>query len=504
MISAIYNSLSKRQLLHIMGVVLPVFFAMGVSYAAYRSGFTGMAMMMVGALAPVMIFLIFKFPRFGVLFYFVLAYWIMFILALGIDFPLGTVMDGLLLLLIIGFFIKQKKESNWEAFRNPISVVILIWIGYNIFQFANPTAESRLAWVYTVRTVAGVMLSYFIFVYHINNVKFIRLLLKIWLGMATLAAIYAIKQEYFGFFEFEQRALDSNPLLQSLLYIDGHWRKSSIFSDPVAFSYNMIVASIICISLIFGPTSKRTKIILTLLALLYLNVMLYSGTRAAYVLLPAAMALFAVLKFNRQIMVFSCIFGVFMLALINVPTSNPSINRFQSAFRPSDDASYNVRKQNQKRIQPYIQRHPFGGGLGATGVWGVRFAPYSFLAQFPPDSGYVRVAVELGWIGLILVCALFFVILKTGIDNYFKISDPELKTYCLAMVLAVFAMNIGNFPQEAIVQFPLNIYFSLMAALINVTLRLDRQKSNLVKDGKQQPEGQNDRHTRYRQIRRTV
>ncbi|MCP6423416.1 hypothetical protein NL463_29335, partial [Klebsiella pneumoniae] len=64
---------------------------------------------------------------------------------------------------------------------------------------------------------------------------------------------------------------------------------------------------------------------------------------------------------------------------------------------------------NQKRIQPYILSHPIGGGLGATGVWGVRFAPYSFLANFPPDSGYVRVAVELGWIGLGIFCTLMFV-----------------------------------------------------------------------------------------------
>lgn len=466
----------KSQILTVSGMVLAIVFAIVVPFCAFYWGIAGMAVLLIVAVAPVAVFLILKYPKFAIIFYLIWAYWIMFLLSLGINFPLGTVMDGLLALLIIGLFIKQKGQSDWSALRNPISVIVLIWIGYNLLQFLNPAAESRLAWVYTIRTVAGVMLSYFIFSFHINTVKFIRLILKLWLGMCVIGALYAIKQEYFGFFEYEQRALDSNPLLQSLLYIDGHWRKSSIFSDPVSFSYNMVMGSIICIALIFGPTSKKSKIILGFMALLFLNVMLYSGTRAAYVLLPAAMALFAVLKFNKQILIFFCAFGVLLLALINIPTSNSSLNRFQSAFRPSNDASYNLRKANQKRIQPYIQSHPLGGGLGATGVWGVRFAPYSFLAQFPPDSGYVRVAVELGWVGLFLICALFFIILKTGIENYFKISDPELKTYCLTMVLMIFAINIGNFPQEAIVQYPLNIYFSLMAALINVTLRLDKQQ----------------------------
>jgi len=165
-----------------------------------------------------------------------------------------------------------------------------------------------------------------------------------------------------------------------------------------------------------------------------------------------------------------------LFVLVYMPTSNSTLSRFQSAFKPSEDASYSVRAENQKRIQHYIQTHPFGGGLGATGVWGVRFSPNSFLAQFPPDSGYVRVAVEVGFVGLFLICSLFFIVLKTGIENYFKIKDPELKSYCLAMVLIVFAISIGNFPQEAIVQFPLSVYFYMFIALMNITLRLDQAK----------------------------
>jgi O-antigen ligase len=207
-----------------------------------------------------------------------------------------------------------------------------------------------------------------------------------------------------------------------------------------------------------------------------LNAMLFSGTRGAYVLIPAVLVMFAVLHFNRQIMIFSAIATFFFVSLIFTPTSNPSIVRFQSAFRPSEDASYNVRKQNQKRIQPYILSHPMGGGLGATGMWGVRFAPHSFLANFPPDSGYMRVAVEMGWIGLLIFCCLMFIVLKTGIENFYKIRNPELRAYCLGMTLVLFALNIGNFPQEALVQYPNNILFYLAIAIIHVTYRIDKQQ----------------------------
>jgi len=169
-----------------------------------------------------------------------------------------------------------------------------------------------------------------------------------------------------------------------------------------------------------------------------------------------------------------------MLVVIFIPSSNPTLVRFQSAFKPSDDASFNVRKANQKRIQPYILTHPIGGGLGSTGAWGQRFAPGSYLAGFPPDSGYVRVAVELGPIGLILFCSLIFMTLRTGIDYYYSMKDDWLKSVCLAMLLVVFALSVGNYPQEAFVQFPNSIFLYLYIAIINITMRIDKDKQKAL------------------------
>ena len=472
--------IDDRNLLRV-GVITTIIVLIALVYAfAFPIwGITaGIAIVMILSV-PTVVFCIVRYPRFGVVFYLILAYIIMYVLGFGIDFPIGTLMDGILLLLLISFLFSQKVNPQWGIFKNPVSSIILVWIVYNLVQIANPAAESRLAWLYTIRSVAGVMLSYFVFNHYLNSISFIRLILKMWLALSVFAALYALKQEYIGFFEYEQRALDSNPVLRSLLFINGQWRKSSIFSDPVAFSYNMVASSILCISLIFGPISRRKKLILAGFAMLFLYVMLFSGTRAAYVLIPASMVLLFILKFNKTMLVYATVFALFFTALIFMPSSSPSIQRFQSAFRPSEDASYNVRATNQKRIQPFILSHPLGGGLGATGVWGVRFAPYSFLAQFPPDSGYVRVAVELGWIGLFLICTLFFIVLKTGIENYFIIQDPELKSYCLAAVLIIFAISVGNFPQEAIVQFPLSVYFYLLIAIMNVCRRLD-EKANSI------------------------
>ena len=426
-----------------------------------------------------MMYAVIVYPKFGIITLLIGSYLIMLVDKLADGYPIGTLMDGLEALLVIGFAFKHKYDKNWDFLKNPISIIIIIWIAYNFLEVLNPDAESRLAWVFTVRTVAIVMLTYFIFMYHVKSVSFIRLILKLWIGLSVFAALYSFKQEYFDFFPFEKNWLAMNPTATSLYFINNHWRKFSIFSDPVASAYNMVISSLLCIALMFGPIAKPKKLLLGAFTAIFIMAMLHSGTRGAFVLIPAGLGMLFVLKMNKKLFLLTVAITVAFIIVIKLPTSNESLARFQSAFNPSKDASYTVRVINQKRIQPYIQSHPLGGGLGATGTWGQRFSPNSYLASFPPDSGFVRVAVEGGWIGLLLICTLLFIILKTGIENYFKIKDPELKNYCLAMVIIVFALNVGNFPQEALVQYPINVYFYLVAALINITLKIDREQNNV-------------------------
>ncbi|SDD31843.1 O-Antigen ligase [Mucilaginibacter pineti] len=467
--------------------------ALFISVVVYKTGFIGIGAILILIIGLPILYGIVVYPKFGITVLILASFFINYVSEiLPEEVPIGTLLDAITYLLILGFFIKHKSEQNWSYFKNPISKIILIWLGYNLFQVINPVASSVLAWVYTVRTVGFIMLMYFVFVYHIRSVSFIKFLLKLWLALDVVAGISAFQQENFGFLPFEQKWLYSDPLRVSLLFIEGHMRKFGIFSDPVTFSYNMIIGSLLCIALIMGNIATRKKIILGCMAAFFLTVMLYSGTRAAYVLLPASLGILAVINFNKKVLAFTIVAGCMLGVLIVMPTSNPLIKRFQTAFKPSDDPSYNVRAENQKRIQPFIQSHPFGGGLGSVGVWGRRFSPNSMLAKFPPDSGYVRVAVEMGFVGLILFCTLFFTVLKNGINFFFRIRDPQLKNYCMAMILVVFAFNIGNFPQQAIVQYPSNILFYLSIAILVACMRLDTEqeeaKQKLINDSTLKPE----------------
>lgn len=453
-------------------ILISIVFAFIVKSMAIK----GAALILVLLIGPFIAVTLVALPRVGIIIHLIAAYLLFGVIRMGIiNFPLGTILDGILMLLMIGIAIQQKYKNDWQFMKSPISFMVLIWILYNFIEVLNPQAESKMAWLYTIRGLALVMLTYFVFAYHIKDVKYIRTIIKLWLGLSVFAALYGFKQQFIGFTSYELAYLYSDPLIMDLLFIGGQWRKFSFFSDPTAFSYNMVVSSLLCVGLMFGPISKIKKAILGGFIALFLAAMLFSGTRSAYVLIPAAMFMLVILVFNIRIMLIAGVISFFLVILIFIPTSNPVLYRFQSAFKPSNDASFNVRASNQKMIQPYILSHPLGGGLGSTGVWGAKFSPGSFLASFPPDSGYVRVAVETGWVGLLIFCSLLFIIMRAGIINFFNMRDPELKSYCLAMVIIVYAIIVGNYPQEALTQYPLSVYFFLVAALINTTRDIDNR-----------------------------
>lgn len=453
--------------------VLMMGFSVFAAITVYNGSVSGAGMLMVLLIGIPVLFGIVVSPPFALCSLLVAAYCIMWVLRMGlVDFPLGTLMDGLEALILVTFFFRQYKRPDWSFISHPVTGLIFAWLIYCMLLVLNPIAPSQLAWLYSYRTMAMAMLMYLAFVYFVNNMKVFRAVIITWLAMSVFAAFYAIKQEYLGFAAFEEAAL-ADPLVGSLLFIDGHWRKFSIFGDPVAFSYNMVVSSLLCIAMMVATRSMFKKLLLAGMVLLFWRVMLFSGTRGSYVLLPAAIAFYFILNFRLSMIPLMIVAALVMIVLIKMPTSNPTLYRFQTAFRPDEDASFNVRAQNQAKIRPYIWSHPFGGGMGAAGASGARFAPGSFLATFPPDSGYVRFAVETGWIGLLLFCIMVTAILITGVKNYFSIQNKELKAYCLGMLLTIFVLNVGNYPQEAIIQFPTNIIFYASAALIIAAKRID-------------------------------
>lgn len=413
---------------------------------------------------PVLLFCLFQ-HQVGLVIMVVVAFMVIPIKKM-MDVPVGLMMDGLMVLMFAGLIIKQMQTRDWSFAKSPISAWILVWVFLNLLQVINPVAESKLAWAYTVRSMAGLILLYFIACYAFNSLQYIKLVFKIIFGIALINTLYGFYQEFVGFPQFELAWLYSDPKRFELIFQWGRLRLFSTFADPTTFGIYTVYMGIFCGIMAFAPLTKWKRIAIGVSGFLMIWVTAYTGTRTAYVLIPAGLMFAAFVTFKREVILIMLVGIVLGAGMMMMSTSNPIVYRIQSAFKPQEDASMQLRLKNQAFIQPFIHRHPMGAGLGSTGLWGQRFTPDSFLASFAHDSGFVRVAIELGWIGLILYCVFLFVVMKETIYYFYRVKDPTIKMMYLGLGTALFLLILANYPQEAIVQLPTSIVFYIFLAAV--------------------------------------
>ena len=461
---------------------LGVFMAFIISTLGMKYG----AVVFVGVVGlPMFLFCLFDLP-FGLSLIVFVSFMLNFVKKF-VNVPIGIAQDALVFIMFFVIIINQVKERDWKFAQHPISFWIVIWIFYNMIQVINPVAASQIAWIYTVRSVAGLILLYFVACYAFSSLEIILKTIKFILGMSFLSALYGLKQEWMGFSDGELAWLYSNPHTLELFFQWGRLRIFSFFSDPTTYGILMAYISVFCSILCLGPYRIGLKIVSGICVISCILAMAYAGSRTPIVLIPVGVIFYTVLNFRKEILIAAGGFFLVGTAFVLKSTSNAVVYRIQSAFILTNSQDVvDVRMKNQEKIQPYVQRHPFGGGLGSTGLWGRRFSPGAWLAEFDHDSGFVRLAVEVGWIGLILYMIFIYQCMRWGIYYYFRVRDPVIKNLYLGINTVFFMLVIASYPQEAILQVPTSIIFYLLLAAIVKLKDFDENFKEPSKKGVQQ------------------
>ena len=98
---------------------------------------------------------------------------------------------------------------------------------------------------------------------------------------------------------------------------------------------------------------------------------------------------------------------------------------------------------------------------------GLTMNPGHFLAGFQTDSGYLQLALEIGWLGLSLTCIMFYMILKGGVRCYFRSTDEEIKSVYAAGICAIFTYYVGMFTQNTLGHLEdMTFYYPLIAIFL--------------------------------------
>jgi putative inorganic carbon (hco3(-)) transporter len=393
--------------------------------------------------------------------------------------PFGILIDTLMFLVFAGLIIKKrgKGEGMWEYCRHPIVYAYLVIIIYSLLQVINPNGYGPAATIVILRRF--IVLQMFLYCcIQVFTLETFKYFLKFFIVLGTLAALYGCYQEWVGYPKYELDYINSDPKMVALYASDvgGGFRKFSTLTDPTAFGILMSVMTVVNIVIIV--TSKFNMARFSLLAAstaFLLMSMGYSGTRTAVAALAGGVAVYILMTLNNpKTLAFAAVAFMSFVVIIYGPIyGNPTINRMRSTFEFSEDASMDVRNVNRHRIQPYLQSHPFGGGLGTTGgTAGEVSLTASFghpLAGFPSDSGFLKMGLEFGWIGLIIQLVAFFIVLQQGVHAYFTSGHREYKKLLLVAVVVLFCYMLSHYAQVAIGVVPSAfLFYAMIAGIIKL------------------------------------
>ena len=388
------------------------------------------------------------------------------------ELQVGVYSDLLIFITFFGFFVRRihLKEKINQFTKNPAVVALLVVYGLMAIELFNPSARFFFGWFPAFRKILGTLLVLFISFNVFNSREAIKRFIIVLFILCVLVAIYGCIQQWHGFFPFEMDWLRSDPKRFRMTFLGGNSRKMSTMNDAVSFAIIMATCSIFFMALV--PTMKKTwhKLILIGGVILMLLGMSYTITRTANAMLVAGLSMFILLTFDRKTTRALFFMAAFLfVALLYAPVQNAQVDQFRQTFQASDDDSYKVRETNRSSVQPYIYRHPIGGGLGTTGGEGLTYNPGHELAGFPPDSGSLKKALEIGWIGFGLICILYFLVLKTGIRGYFTSRNQETKLIYAACTAACFSFYVGDFAQVSIGQITdIVVYYPFIAIILQL------------------------------------
>lgn len=452
----------------------------GVMAIAFMFLRFNMPVAMVIAIIPAslcIVWLTLRYPALAMFGLFVINYFLMGMRFLR-DFPIGTVIDAMIfynigMLLIQGMVHK----IDWRKARTGITLVAVIWAVYCILELFNPLSVPA-AWVSAARNYAFYFLAIVVLTQLIlGEYKYLRYLLVVWAVLTLLAFIKVMGQKYIGFTPAEKYWLYVLDARRTHIIYSGI-RYFSFFSDAANFGGSMGQSMVVFSIAGLYYRSRWMKVFFFITAAAACYGMLLSGTRSAMAVPFVGFAVFVFLSRNVKMMAigFTAIFSAFVfLNFTTIGNGNSMIRRARSTF-DTQDASLQVRLENQAKLRTIMADKPFGAGLGLGGGKAKTYTPNSPLIEIATDSWFVMVWVETGLVGVTLhICSLLFVLAWGSYQVVFRIRDPQLKGITAALICGIAGIVVMSYANEVFGQIPTGPINYMCMAFIFLAPRFDQQ-----------------------------
>ena len=406
-----------------------------------------------------------------------------FIMYLGREFlhgvPVGLILDGALFFnLAILLLQALVHRIEWRRAGTGLTLAAAIWMVYCVLELFNPQSVSPKGWTMAIRSLA----FYFFLVVALTQLtmtryKYLKAMLAVWSVLTLIAVLKALVQKYAGFNAAENYWLFVEGGAVTHIIYTGV-RYFSVYSDAANFGAGMGLAMVVFSISALYYRNPWMKVYLLAVAAAACYGMLISGTRSALAVPFAGYAVFVVLSRNFRMVlagVFLIIAAFIFLNFTTIGQGNPIIRRARSAFN-TQDASFQVRLENQARLRELMRGKPFGAGLGHGGGKAKVFAPDAPLSQVPTDSWFVMIWVETGIVGLLLHIGILLYVLGRGAWLViFRLRNAQLRGLVTALVAGISGVVVMSYGNEVLGQIPTGAIIYMSMAFIFLSPHFDKE-----------------------------
>ncbi len=381
----------------------------------------------------------------------------------------GVVIEGLIFLLAL--------RLAWDLLagrialrdlRSPITVPLLVFGSYLALEVLNPLQPSLAFGLYGSRDTMRLVL-FFVALAYLREPGRVRLFLGMFGGLCLIEAGYGIWQHHHGLLYQEY-----NWLIETLSHrthiLFGYVRIFGTLGDAATYGFLMITGALLMAGLALAAPTPLRMALLAAAAVPLLYALILSYSRGPMVAVVAGWFGMLAAARSPRLALLTVVLGAGLGLGLSTMGDDRLVARVLTATRPLEDASFQVRQGYVGEYLPHILAHPFGTGLYTAGASGLSVTGGRYLegttVGLPTDNQYFKYALELGWVGLALFCAILGAILETAYTAYRSLKDPPLKAWALGL-MGVFAMYAaGSVSNDILVQKPLSEWVWIGAGVV--------------------------------------
>lgn len=384
----------------------------------------------------------------------------------GIPFGLGI--DILLVLALIGLIFLRFRNTDWLPLSNNVFILVALWFLYIVLQIFNPESHNVSAWFYAMRGIGFYQLIAFTIVFMLlREGKYLNRFISLIFWFSLLGTFWGLRQYYFGTDAAENYWLFAeNHHEEHLLF--GKLRVFSFYSDAGQFGASQAMISLVAGIMAISPGRAQFRIFSFFVFIITFIGFAISGTRGALIVPAAGGLIYLIINKNFKILLIGIGSGLLVFYILKYTFlfhGVEQVQRMRTALDP-DNPSLQARLDNQKTFGKYLEKRPFGGGIGTAGYWGNRFSPNTLLAQTPTDSWYVKIWAETGITGLAFYMMILGYIMGRGADIIRKIKDKELKSKIMALYAGVGGVLLSSYGNQVFGQMPTGMIMNMAIPMI--------------------------------------